>query len=118
MILSIILQANQQGGGLLSMLLPFLLMGAVFYFFMIRPQQKKQKEEKNFQLNLKRGERVVTTAGIHGKIVEVADDGIVLETISGKIKFEKSAVSREFTAARYPQSTTTEPTTTTEEKNN
>ena len=68
---------------------------------MIRPQMRKQKQEKNFQETLKVGTRVVLTSGLHGRIAQVQDDGFVIETLSGKLKFEKAAVSREFTEARF-----------------
>ncbi|WP_419869727.1 preprotein translocase subunit YajC [Chryseobacterium sp. CT-SW4] len=98
--LTIFLQAQQQGGG--SMML--IMMGVMFvgfYFLMIRPQMKKQKQEKNFQENLKVGSRVVLTSGLHGRIAQIQEDGFVIETLSGKLKFEKAAVSREFTEARF-----------------
>lgn len=60
-----------------------------FYFLMLRPQMKKQKQEKNFQESIKPGTRVVTTSGMHGKIVNVMEDGVIIETMSGKLKFEK-----------------------------
>jgi preprotein translocase subunit YajC len=47
------------------------------------------------------GTRVVLTSGLHGRIAQVQDDGFVIETLSGKLKFEKAAVSREFTEARF-----------------
>lgn len=98
MIQTIILQAGQ--GGMVSILM-LAGMFAILYFFMIRPQQKKAKEEKKFQEHLKRGSQIVTTAGIHGKINEIYDDTVIVETGAGKIKFEKAAISRELTAARY-----------------
>ncbi|MDG2073072.1 MAG: preprotein translocase subunit YajC, partial [Polaribacter sp.] len=61
-----ILQAS--AGGIGSML-PFLAMIVVIYFFMIRPQMKKQKNEKKFQADIVKGTRVITSSGIHGKIV-------------------------------------------------
>ena len=79
------------------------LMFVGFYFLMIRPQMKKAKQEKNFQETLKVGSRVVTTSGMHAKIVQVVEDGVILETMSGKLKFEKAAISREFTEARFPE---------------
>lgn len=103
MIQSIFLQAPQGGG--LSMLLMFGGMFVIMYFFMIRPQQKKAKQEKQFQHELKRGDQVVTTAGIHGKINEIYDDALIIETGAGKMKFEKAAISRELTAARYNTTT-------------
>lgn len=77
------------------------LMFVVLYFFMIRPQVKKQKKEKNFQGELKKGDRVVTTSGMHGKIAELNDMTCVVDTGAGKIKFDRTAISNELTAASY-----------------
>lgn len=99
--LTIFLQAAPES----SMMPTLLMMGAMFvgfYFLMIRPQMRKQKQEKNFQENLKVGSRVVTTSGLHGRIAQIQDDGVVIETLSGKLKFEKAAISREFTQQRFP----------------
>ena len=74
----------------------FIMLGmiiVVFYFFMIRPQMKKQKELKKFRENMTVGDKVVTIGGIHGKILEVAESTILVATESGKIRFDKSAVS-------------------------
>jgi preprotein translocase subunit YajC len=79
-------------------LLPFLLMFVVIYFFMIRPQQKRAKQEKEFESNLKVGDRIITKSGLHGKIAEVSEGTIVLETMSGKLKMERSAISMEMSA--------------------
>ncbi len=68
------------------------LMIAVFYFLLIRPQQQRAKKEKAFESGLKVGDRIITKAGIHGKIAEMNDDTIVVETMAGKIKREKSAI--------------------------
>jgi len=78
---------------------PFLLMFVVIYFFMIRPQQKKAKNEKEFETSLKVGDRIVTKSGIHGKIAELAETTVVIETMSGKLKMERSAISLELSAA-------------------
>ena len=77
---------------------PFLLMFVVIYFFMIRPQQKKAKQEKQFEADIKVGDRIITKSGIHGKIAELAETTIVIETMSGKLKMERSAISMEMTA--------------------
>lgn len=80
--------------------LPMLLIIVVFYFFMIRPQMKKAKDHKKFVEELKKGDRVITTAGIHGKIVEVGETTFLIEVESGtKIKFEKSSISLEASKA-------------------
>ncbi|CCG52764.1 Preprotein translocase YajC subunit [Flavobacterium indicum GPTSA100-9 = DSM 17447] len=73
------------------------LMIAVFYFLIIMPQRKRIKQEKTFEANLKVGDKVITKAGIHGKIAEIAETTIVLETMSGKIKMEKNAIAADLT---------------------
>lgn len=77
---------------------PFILMFVVIYFFMIRPQQKRAKNEKQFESALKVGDKIVTKSGIHGKIAELAETTIVVETMSGKLKMERSAISMEMSA--------------------
>ena len=74
-------------------------MFVVIYFFMIRPQQKRAKQEKEFESALKVGDKIITKSGIHGKIAEIAETTIVIETMSGKLKMERSALSMEMTAA-------------------
>ncbi len=100
-ILSVFLQVPAQGGNSSMMLIMMGVMFVGFYFLMIRPQMRKQKQEKNFQETLKVGTRVVLTSGLHGRIAQVHEDGFVIETLSGKLKFEKAAVSREFTETRF-----------------
>lgn len=70
-------------------------MFVVIYFFMIRPQMRRQKAEKKFAHTIKKGDKVVTKSGIHGKIVDLKDDSCIIETMAGKIKFERSAISME-----------------------
>ena len=81
--------------------LPFLLlMVVVFVFFIILPQQRRQKKEKSFMKALSKGDRVITKSGMHGKIAELndKDDTCVVETLAGKIKMERSAISLELSA--------------------
>ena len=66
---------------------------------MIRPQQKKAKQEKQFEADLKVGDKIITKSGIHGKISELADSTIVIETMSGKLKMERSSISMEMSAS-------------------
>lgn len=75
-----------------------LLMVAIFYFLLIRPQQQRVKKEKAFEAALKVGDKIITKAGIHGKIAEMSDATVVIETMAGKIKMEKSAISMEMSA--------------------
>ncbi len=70
------------------------LMIVVFYFFMIRPQQKKQKELKKFRENLAIGDKVITIGGVHGKILEINDTTILINSEGSKIRFEKSTISQ------------------------
>ncbi len=78
-------------------LLPFVAMFAVVYFFMIAPQMKRAKQEKKFAAELKRGDKVITKSGLHGKVSDLndKDNSCVIETMAGKIKFERSAISME-----------------------
>lgn len=83
-------------GSALGMLLPLILVFVVFYFFMIRPQMKKQKEMTTYRSSLKRGDKVITTGGIYGRIDEVKDN-YVMVTVSGdvKLKIDKNAVLKD-----------------------
>ncbi len=90
--INILLQAAS--GFNIQQLLPIGLIAIVFYFFMIRPQVKKQKDQKKYVDELKRGDKVVTTAGIHGKISDINDATFLVEVDNGvKIRFDKSAIS-------------------------
>ncbi|MDY0090803.1 MAG: preprotein translocase subunit YajC [Flavobacteriaceae bacterium] len=82
----------------LQSLFPFLLMFVVLYFFMIRPQQKRAKQEKEFENNLKVGDRIITKSGIHGKVAELSEGTVVIETMAGKLKMERSAISLELSS--------------------
>lgn len=94
MIATILLQAATGFGT--QQIIMFGLIAIVFYFFMIRPQVKKQKDQKKYVNELKKGDKVVTTAGIHGKIADIADTTFLVEVDNGvKIRFDKSAISLE-----------------------
>jgi preprotein translocase subunit YajC len=81
-----------QGNALVT-LLPLLLVFVVFYFFMIRPQMKKQKEMTNYRSSLKRGDKVITTGGIYGRINEVKDNYVMIDAGGDvKLKVDKNAV--------------------------
>jgi preprotein translocase subunit YajC len=66
---------------------------------MILPQQRKAKKEKEFESSLKVGDKIITKSGFHGKIAELAETTVVIETMSGKLKMEKSAISLDMSAA-------------------
>lgn len=86
----------QTGGFDFNMIMLPLALG-VLYFFMIRPQMQRQKKEKAFQTEIKKGTKVVTSSGIHGKVSEInsSDNTVTIETGAGKIRFERSAISME-----------------------
>ena len=87
----ILLQAAGTG---MSSLIMFGMIFAVMYFFMIRPQIKKQKKEREYRSALKKGDKVVTIGGIHGKITDVKEDTCIVEIMGGNtLKIEKTAVS-------------------------
>ena len=92
-ILTILLQATETSENSWLSMLPLFLILVVFYFFFIRPQTKKNKEQKKFREELKKGDKVVTIGGVHGKVAEIKETTIVLDcgnTI--KLSIEKSAV--------------------------
>lgn len=96
---TVILQAAG-GSNMLSTIVPMVLIMVVFYFFMIRPQVKKAKDHKKLVAELGKGDKVITTAGIHGKIVDLNETTFLIEVESGaKIRFDKSAVSLDATKA-------------------
>ena len=101
-LLSIFLMFGQgdQKTGSSGTLIMMGLMILVFWLFMIRPQAKKAKKQKEFINNLQKGDKIVTIAGIHGKVNKVNDDATLeLETSPGSyIKIERSAISMEWTA--------------------
>lgn len=83
----------QSGGGWQTLIM-FGLVAVVFWFFMIRPQMRKQKELKKFREGLQKGDKVVTVGGIHGKVLEIQDNTVLIATEgSGKLRVETSAVS-------------------------
>jgi preprotein translocase subunit YajC len=89
---TVLLQAA--GGSSMMSFLPMVLIIVVFYFFMIRPQMKKQKDHKKYIEELGVNSKVVTTAGIHGRIVEVSDTTFLVDVGSGvRIRFDKSAIA-------------------------
>jgi preprotein translocase subunit YajC len=97
--------AGKQGSpNMITGLLPLLLVFVVFYFFMIRPQMRKQKELTNFRSSITRGDKVITTGGIYGKVVEVNDNILTIEIANDvRIKVDKNAVLRDPSEAEKKQ---------------
>ncbi len=93
--MTIFLMAPTEGGeqGTMSSIFFIVLLFAVFYFLILRPQSKRQKELRKFRESLAKGDKVITTGGIHGKIVEIEEQTILLEVDTNvKIRIQKSEV--------------------------
>lgn len=89
---------GQEGGGFMSFL-PLILIVLVFYLFFIRPQMKKSKDQKKFREALKKGDKIITIGGIHGKIIEVQETTFTIEVEGqNRLKIEKSAVAMDNTS--------------------
>ena len=82
-----------EGGGGIGQFLPLILIAVVFYFFMIRPQMKRSKEAKLFRENLAVGDKIITSGGIHGKVLEIGETNVLISVESGKMRLEKSSVT-------------------------
>jgi preprotein translocase subunit YajC len=84
------------GSNPLVTFLPLILVFVVFYFFMIRPQMKKQKDMNNYRNSLKKGDKVITTGGIYGRVIEVKDNSVMMD-VGGdvKLKVDKSALMKD-----------------------
>jgi preprotein translocase subunit YajC len=84
---------GQQGGGAMSTIIMFAAMGLIFYFMIFRPQKKRQKE-REAQLNtMEKGDKVVTSSGIHGTISAIEDGTILVQVADNtKLRFDKSAI--------------------------
>jgi len=85
--------AEGGGGGMMSTLIMFGAIFAIFYFMIIRPQQKRAKERDKLLSELKKGDKVVTSGGVHGTIAGIEEKTILLDVGNNvKLKVERSAV--------------------------
>jgi len=97
MFLVLLLQAASGEG--MTQLFMLAAMGIIAYFFMIRPQQKRTAEAKKFRESLTKGARIVTIGGLHGLVVDLTDDTVVVEVDRGtKLRFDRSAIAREISS--------------------
>ena len=95
-----LLMTPQEGANPLMTFMPLLIIIVIFYFFMIRPQVKRQKELRAFRDSLAKGDKVVTTGGIYGKIVEVKDTFVMMQVDNEvTIKIDKAAVIKDMSDA-------------------
>lgn len=96
-LLNIVLMGQpQEGQSPLMQFLPLIAIVVVFYFFMIRPQMKRQKDLKKFRDELKKGDKIVTTGGIYGKIIEMQETTLIMEVEGqSRLKIDKVAVIKD-----------------------
>lgn len=96
-------QTEQSGGSAWSGMVMIVAMIVIFYFFMIRPQNKKQKELKKARESMKKGDKIVSAGGIHGRIKELKDNVVMMEVAPGVvIKIDKASVFADPTPASAP----------------
>ncbi|WP_338759279.1 preprotein translocase subunit YajC [Bernardetia sp. ABR2-2B] len=90
-----LLQAGMDGTGMANILM-IVGMVAVFYFFLLRPQQQQRKKQKTFLESLAREMKIVTTGGVHGKIIDVSENTVTVEVDKGvRMKLDKTAIAYE-----------------------
>ena len=85
----------QQGGSMWTSLIFIVLLIVVFWLFFIRPQSQRAKEEQKFRDGLKKGDKVVTIGGFHGKVVEVKDSTVIISLAPNmEVEVEKTALQQ------------------------
>ena len=89
-----LLQAGEAQGSPFGMLVPMALIFVIFYFLLIRPQQKRQKEQEGMLKAIEKGDQVVTSGGLHGKVVGLTDDTLTLEIAAVKGERVRVKVAR------------------------
>lgn len=87
------------GGGGIMNIAPLVILFVIFYFLLIRPQQKKAKEHKQMLSEVKKGDNIVTTGGIYGRVTTVSDDTLMVE-IADNVRVK---IARDAIAMRKPQ---------------
>jgi preprotein translocase subunit YajC len=86
--------AQGGGGSMISTLVMFAAVILIMYFLMIRPQQKRQKEHQKMLSSIQKGDKVVTTSGIHGTVLEMDEKTMTLRVDENtKMRFERGAVA-------------------------
>lgn len=87
-------QAGQGGGEIYSTIIMFALIIGIFYFMIIRPQQKRQKEREALLSQIKKGDKVITSGGVHAKVISVDEKTMLIEIAENvKIKIERNSIS-------------------------
>ena len=82
-------------GGMLQFILPFAMMFAILYFIVLRPQQRQKAEREKMLSALKKGDRVVTTSGMHGTVIGLGEQTVTVRVADQvKLEFDRSAIGR------------------------
>lgn len=85
--------ASQSGAAGFASFIPMILIFAVFYLLLIRPQQKQQKQHQKMVADARKGDKIVTSGGIHGKITGVKDNCVLVEIANGiEVKMERAHI--------------------------
>lgn len=90
--------APASGTDMLMQFMPLILMFVIFWFLLIRPQQKRAKAHKQMLSELKRGDHVVSSSGLIGRILEIDDEQVLLETGEAKVRISRAAIGGLLTA--------------------
>src|SRR4030095_5473118 len=87
--------ANGGAGGMLQLVLPFAMMFAILYFIVLRPQQKQKADRERMLNALKKGDRVVTTSGMHGTVIGLGEHTVQLRVADQvKLEFDRGSIGR------------------------
>ena len=90
----ILAQASPDGGGMIGTVVMFGLIFVIFYFMILRPQQKRAKERTKMLESIKKGDKIITSGGMHGKVINVDEKTILIEASDNvKLKFDRSAIN-------------------------
>lgn len=96
--------AAGQGAGGFTSLIPIILMFVIFYFLLIRPQQKKAKDHREMVGRLKKGDRIITSGGLHGRVTAVSDTTLTVEIADRvRVKVARGNVSQVLQSSSPPQ---------------
>ena len=87
-------QGGNQGSGMISTIIMFGAIVLIFYFMIIRPQQKRAKEREKMLSNLQKGDKIITSGGLHGSVVAIEDKTVLVQISDNvKVKYERSAIA-------------------------
>jgi len=92
-VLAFLAPSGQQGGGTMIFVIQIVALLAIFWFLLLRPQRQQQKHHEELLKGLKRGDEVVTSGGIIGRIVHIKDDRITIESGESRLVVERARIA-------------------------